>query len=409
VVVEPREELGVGIAFSTPEPWHRINVPAAIMSAFPDDHDHFRAWAGVAPDAYPARAVWGRYLQAVLAGAVAGSPATIRHLRSRATGLGVVDGRLELGTDSDGVLEPDAVVVATGNELPAIPPFAQGVASDPSFVADPWGSRWLDDVPDGAVVGIVGTGHTATDVAASILHARSAARVVAFSRRGEVPRPHEDPWRPRPSKPAFTVEEFRTFEDPLVEARARIAAHPNGWIQGLDSIRPITWQLWLALSAEQRRRFVAEWRRDWEVHRSRFGPQMAAEVQESVDAGRLEVRGAAIDAIERTPAGLRITTAGGGVETVDRVVLASGPREDPSASPFLGLSIALGTMRTGPLELGIDADPATLRVIDADGSIERPVWALGPILRGVLWETIAIPEIRQEAATIAEGITAELG
>lgn len=70
--------------------------------------------------------------------------------------------------------------------------------------------------------------------------------------------------------------------------------------------------------------------------------------------------------------------------------------------------MALGTLRPGPLDLGIDADPATLRVVDADGSTDRNVWALGPILRGVLWETIAIPEIRVEAVTIAEGIAEAL-
>ena len=408
VVVEPRAALGVGIAFSTPEPWHRINVPAATMSAFPDDLDHFRAWAGVARDAYPARAVWGRYLQSVLTESVAGSPARLRHLRGRATGLAVVDGHLELGTDPDGVIEPDAVVVATGNELPATPPFAAGVASDSRFVADPWGSPWLDGVPDGAMVGIVGTGHTAMDVAASILHGRPTARVVAISRRGEVPRPHEDPWRPRPSEPAFSVEEFRGFGDPLVEARARIAAHPNGWIQGLDSIRPITQALWQALDPDQRRRFVTEWRRDWELHRSRFGPQMAAEVQAFVDAGRLELRKTAVDAIAAAPDGLRVAGADDQVVAVDRVILATGPNEHPSASTFLARSMALGSLRPGPLDLGIDADPATLRVVDREGASDRPVWALGPILRGVLWETIAIPEIRVEAVTIAQGIAAEL-
>jgi uncharacterized NAD(P)/FAD-binding protein YdhS len=409
VVVEPREALGSGIAFATPEPFHRINVPAAVMSALPEDLDHFRAWADVAPGDYPARATWGRYLEAVLEAAVAASPARLRHLRGRATGLAEVDGHLALGTDADGVLEPDAVVVATGNELPAIPVFAEGVAADPRFVADPWGSRWLDEVSDGAVVAIIGTGHTAMDVAASVLNARPAARVIAISRHGEVPRPHEDPWRPRPSEPAFTVEEFRAFADPLVEARARIAAYPDGWIQGLDSIRPITQALWGALDPDQRRRFVAEWRRDWEIHRSRFGPQMAAEVHGFVDRGRLVVEAASIAGIGAGNDGLRVEGADGRTWNVDRVVLATGPTEQPSASPFLALSMALGTLRAGPLGLGIDADPATLRAIDADGSMERPVWAIGPMLRGVLWETIAIPEIRVEAAMIAEGIVDALG
>ena len=407
LVIEPREALGVGVAYSTPEPWHRINVPAATMTAVLDDPDHFRAWADVAPDAYPGRAVWGRYLQAVLAEAIAASPARLRHLRGRATGLTVVDDRLNLGTDVEGIFEPDAVVVATGNELPVIPPFAAPAGDDPRFVRDPWGTPWLEGVGDRATVAILGTGHTGMDVAASVLHARPAARVLAISRRGEVPRTHEDPWRPRPTEPAFTVDEFRAFDDPLAEARARIATHPNGWIQGIDSIRPITQALWQALDDGQRRRFVTEWRREWEIHRSRIGPQMAAEVRASVAAGRLELRSAAIDGVEPTPDGLRIRAARD-AWIVDRVILATGPTEDSSANPFLALSMALGSIRRGPLDLGIDADPATLRVVDAEGSADQPVWALGPILRGVLWETFSIPDIRLEAATIAEGIFSEL-
>ncbi len=408
VVVEPRDTLGVGVAFSTTEPWHRLNVAAATMTALPDDPDHFRAWAGVAIDAYPNRAVWGRYLGAVLAEAAAGSPARLRHARGRATGLAVVDGRLEVGTDAAGVLEPDAVVIATGNERPAIPAFAAAVAGDPRFVADPWGTRWLDDVPHRAVVGVLGTGHTAMDVASSVLHARPAARVVAISRHGEVPRPHEDPWRPRPPQPVFSVEEFQAFDDAFAEARARVAAHPNGWVQGLDSVRPITQALWRSLDDGRRLRFLTELRREWEVHRSRFGPQTAAEVRGFVAAGRLEVHAAAIRAIDADGGALRLRADSGASWLVDRVILATGPVEDAAANPFLALSMALGTARPGPLGLGIDADPATLRVVDAEGSTDRPVWALGPILRGVLWETIAIPEIRVEAATIAEGILAEL-
>jgi uncharacterized NAD(P)/FAD-binding protein YdhS len=409
VVIEPRDALGVGVAFSTPEPWHRINVPAVTMSAFADEPDHFPAWAGIAADAYPGRAVWGRYLGAVLGDVGRGSAGRLRHVRARAIGLGGSSrGRLRVETDEAGVLEPDAVVVATGNELPAIPTFAEGVAADPRFVADPWGTRWVAEVPQAGVVGIIGTGHTAMDAAASVLHAPRGARVLAMSRHGEVPRPHENPWRPRPAEPAFSVEAFRAFEDPLAEARARIAAHPDGWIQGLDSIRPITHALWQALSLDQRHRFVTGWRRDWEIHRSRFGPQMAAEVQGFVDEGRLRLQAATIGRIEAEPGGLRISAEDGGSWLVDRVVLATGPTEHPSASPFLARSIDLGSMRPGPLELGIDADATTLRLIDGTGSTDAPVWALGPILRGVLWETIAIPDIRLEAATIARDLVEAL-
>ena len=49
---------------------------------------------------------------------------------------------------------------------------------------------------------------------------------------------------------------------------------------------------------------------------------------------------------------------------------------------------------------------ATYRLLDADGGSTRPVYALGPIIRGAVWETIAVPEIRAEAVSLATDILA---
>ena len=84
-VVEPRETLGHGVAFGTPDPWHRLNVPAITMSGLPEDLDHFRAFAGCAPDDFPPRHVFGEYLGALLADAAAASPGAFEHVRARAT------------------------------------------------------------------------------------------------------------------------------------------------------------------------------------------------------------------------------------------------------------------------------------------------------------------------------------
>ena len=89
------------------------------------------------------------------------------------------------------------------------------------------------------------------------------------------------------------------------------------------------------------------------------------------------------------------------VAVADAVLLATGPDEDPSTNPFLAAAIGHGLLRPGPLGLGLDVDPATWRARDASGATVAPVYALGPLLRGVVWETIAIPEIRVQAATVA--------
>ncbi len=41
VVIEPRGELGRGVAYSTPDPDHRLNVPHTKMSIRTDDMAHF--------------------------------------------------------------------------------------------------------------------------------------------------------------------------------------------------------------------------------------------------------------------------------------------------------------------------------------------------------------------------------
>ena len=407
VVVEPRPELGLGAAFGTPDPWHRLNVPAVTMSGVPDDPDHFRRWADVPADAFPSRSTFGRYLQALLAEAEAASRGTLRHVRARASGLVAHAGGLTVSVEDGERLAADAVVIATGNELPPVPPFLAGLASaaDPRFVRDPWALGSLDAIEAGETVGIIGTGHTAIDLAASLLRGHGVARVVALSRHGEIPRSHEEPWRPRPSTPAITPEEFALFADPIEEVRARLAAHPLGWRQALDSMRPIHRELWLAMDDATRRRFVTQHRREWEIHRSRLAPGVDRDVRAWDADGRLELRAARIDGVEARADELRILTAGGQV-AVGHLLLATGPDESPAASRLLAATMAAGLARPGPLDLGIDVHPYDFRVRDASGAEARQLFALGPIIRGSVWETIAVPEIRQEAVRIAEQVLA---
>ena len=79
-MVEPRGVLGLGIAYSTQDPWHRLNVPATVMSALSGEPDHFLQWSGERPEAFARRVDYGRYVRDVLADAVATSRASLRHV-----------------------------------------------------------------------------------------------------------------------------------------------------------------------------------------------------------------------------------------------------------------------------------------------------------------------------------------
>jgi uncharacterized NAD(P)/FAD-binding protein YdhS len=67
LLVDPRPTTGQGVAYSTTDPRHRLNVSAGRISAWPDRPDHFLDWLGVhapehaQPAAFAPRMLYGRY------------------------------------------------------------------------------------------------------------------------------------------------------------------------------------------------------------------------------------------------------------------------------------------------------------------------------------------------------------
>ena len=51
--------------------------------------------------------------------------------------------------------------------------------------------------------------------------------------------------------------------------------------------------------------------------------------------------------------------------------------------------------------MGLDTDPDTGQLISANGTPVPEFFTLGPLRRGTLWESTAIPEIRSEARRLA--------
>ena len=75
ILIDQRPDFGLGLAYSTPSLRHLLNVPAGKISALPDQPNHFLHWLrrNYDPTAtkvtFAPRAVFGRYIQALLASA----------------------------------------------------------------------------------------------------------------------------------------------------------------------------------------------------------------------------------------------------------------------------------------------------------------------------------------------------
>ena len=392
VVIEPRQSLGRGVAYSTTDPHHLLNVRAKQMSAVVGDPDHFVRFCGCGRDDFAPRRLYASYLERLLDEARTSSRASLRHLVTRAARVVRSDGAWVITCADGSTTRADVVVLATGNPAPTIPPWAEGLVGSPRFIADPWAPGALEGIGEETVVAI-GTGLTFVDVAISVLDS-SKARVIGVSRHGLMPTPHTHVEHPPPLPELHTPREVLHW----------LRSQRHQWREAVNGLRTITQQLWIDWTLDERRQFLRHAHRYWEVHRHRIAEPVAERIAEHLASGRLEVRKMRIE--EATMTGERFSLRSGSQTlSADRLIVCTGPSERAMLDdePIASLRES-GHLRPAPLSIGIDCDPRTGHVFDRDGTPSESLYVIGPLRRGVAWETTAIPEIHVQADDLARRI-----
>src|SRR6202044_1471647 len=87
---------------------------------------------------------------------------------------------------------------------------------------------------------------------------------------------------------------------------------------------------------------------------------------------------------------------------VDRVINCTGPESDcrKADDPLLTNLMRQKLARPDPLFLGLDVSPDGA-LIDGYGDVSDLLYAIGPVRKGGLWETIAVPELRVQVSGLS--------
>lgn len=390
LLIEKSGQFAKGAAYGTTSPGHLLNVRARNMSALAAKPLHFADWAsgeGHGAEDYVPRRDYRRYLAGLLDGVPGVTRITGEAVAVENSGVRLQSGRL---------VGCDCVVLAGGN-FPSRLPEAFG----PSVIHDPWGPEGAEALAKAAARGgellLVGTGLTMVDMAVSLEEAGFAGHILAASRRGLVPRAHVSPAAaPLEGRPPASLA-----------ALVRTVRSRAPWRASVDGLRPHSVTLWQGLSDVEKRRFLRHLRPWWDVHRHRIAPPVAARIEAMRASGRLDVAAARIVRVD----GDRVTLARRGGGEIDRrfeaIVNCTGPEGAIAriADPLVRSLLADGRARPDRLGLGFDVDPDS-RVRGSGAS--PALYALGPLTKGTFWEMVAVPDIRGQAARVAQAIAVDL-
>ena len=194
--------------------------------------------------------------------------------------------------------------------------------------------------------------------------------------------------------------------------RIRRRAAEVGWRSAVHELRSVTQDLWRGAPLEERHRFLRHLRPWWDVHRHRVAPAVGATIDRMQADGRLCFTAGSIAAIRPDGEGACLEwrpRGSGAVEQISarRIVNCTGPELDivRAGEPLFDALIGRGRIRPDVCRIGIDVD-GEMRAIGADGRPSERLFAIGPMTRGAFWESIAVPDIRGQAARIAERLTA---
>ncbi|HEV3341339.1 MAG TPA: FAD/NAD(P)-binding protein [Pirellulales bacterium] len=426
VVVERRGAIGEGLAYGTREPAHLLNVPAGRMSAWPDRPNDFVEWASqryqaVLPGDFLPRQWYGEYVRETLLTAGRDSAGKsdlsivldeVRRIARHPTGGWMV--HLARGVS----LRAAAVVLAVGHRPPSDPLATKWRGPRTRFIADPWRQFAMNAVAAAEPVAVLGSGLTAADAVLSLAGSGQQAPITLISRRGLAPQAHAsvpvspanlDAWvsgllaAPGGLRLQTLAREFRRV--------VRESTSMGGdWRSVVDGLRPHTAGLWQALSVADRRRFLLRLRPFWEVHRHRMAPSVAQRFNELIDSGGVRIVAGRVETAEAQPDGVRLViverNGQGSTElNVNWVINCTGPVPTNSveSNPAIGSLLVYGLLSPDELSLGIETT-ADGNAVDAQGRKVPDLFVVGTLRKPASWESTAVPELRSQAASVAQRV-----
>lgn len=440
-IIEKTPNLAKGVAYSTIDPLHLLNVPAYQMGGFVGEPAGFYQWLLeeeeqwrqadplfasliISPQAFLPRKLYGLYLESIF-----------KQMKQEAE-----QKNIQFVCIRDEVLtidrqEKDTLCLTLRNQsllcnyavlAIGLPPTKQldeipsSLADTTHYISDIWSNQTAihhlfdhnQTCPEQSKVLIVGTGLTMVDACMSLFIRGFKGEIYALSKSGHLPEAHQTQDKPYflklPVPLPITARTLLHWIKQLIK-NGRLAGYD--WRTLIDAMRPHIPRLWASLSTKEQlkaSRFFSLWNK----HRHRIPSHCLERLMQEQQNGHLTLIAGQIESIAKQNDRLiEVRYWDSKIKShhiliVNAIWNCTGPTLDIRKNPALILQdlASKGFLLFDHLFMGIQSTDS----YQVKGALFPHLYVIGGLCFGEKIETTAVPELKQQAFAIAQKLCQEI-
>ncbi|MBT0608513.1 FAD/NAD(P)-binding protein [Aequorivita echinoideorum] len=430
-IFDNSESPNRGIAYQPYSNAHLLNVSAQKMSAFPSKPDHFVNWVMLRRDfseknrqtvahSFLPRKIYGDYLQSIWNNAIkiaAEKQIIIKNVDETVTELSVANNHISLKTNGKTVANIDCCILATGNNEPRNPQIGNmDFYQSNNYFRNPWKLSSVKGLNSNLPVLIIGNGLTMVDTVFGLREQNFNGQIYSISPNGFGILPHtelENYTRIIEELPQkISLHNLFSFVNKHLKIARKNGYPPESVI---DALRPHLQKFWQSFSEYEKQLFMRRFRHLWGSIRHRIPMDSHKKIQELCDDGILHIISGTLLNMNEFPEHICVRYFDKKKSTeqeiiVSRVINCTGPETDllRLEGNFLTQCLNKDLLKQDALKLGISTNTENFKIIDRENKPQDRLYTLGPNLKGELWESTAVNEIRTQAEKLSEIILREI-
>lgn len=421
VIFNKSNRIGPGLAYEPQSSTMLLNVKAGKMSAFPAIPSDFVDWLikeNIFPfktsdeiaDSFVSRELYGYYLDHIWQNILQKHGARITEVINEVI---TISHRIDTFTIETKTKEYEVqyCVLATGNEKPRNP-----LLSDTAFISsqnyhqNPWAIP-IEKIHNTRPILIIGTGLTMVDTIQLLRKNLKNGIVYCISPHGFKILAHENSIISYDDilekiqlsgRLADLLAQFNTAKKEIKKRKGTLDALINYF-------RPITGIIWQGFTPYEKNFFLEHLRHKWGVARHRIPPISFQQINKEIQDKKLNINAGKIKEIIENKSGLNVRYFDNAQNkelllTVSCIINCTGPESDVSKMKH-GLLLNLlkkSIIAPGPSNLGVQVSVNDMRIKNTHNITK--LYAIGNLLRGELWESTAVNELRSQTEILAQEI-----